>query len=122
MRFLADENFPGPVVRALRSLGHDVTYAKDTMKGAGDREVLATAQASHLVLLTFDKDFGQLAFGSGLPAQCGVILFRLGGSNPAADNARTVHVITGRTDWPGHFAVVTDARVRMRPLPPRRSA
>jgi predicted nuclease of predicted toxin-antitoxin system len=118
MRFLADENLPAPVVRALRALGHDVAYASDTMRGATDREVLAAAQRELRVLVTFDKDFGQLAFGSGVPARSGVILFRLGGSDPVVDNERTVRVITGRTDWPGHFAVVTDARVRMRKLPP----
>jgi predicted nuclease of predicted toxin-antitoxin system len=121
MQFLADENFPGPVVRALRSLGHDVAYAKESMRGAADRDVLDAAQNPPRVLVTFDKDFGELAFRASLPAHGGVILFRLGGSTPTADNERALHVITSRTDWPGHFAVVTDARVRMRRLPPRPS-
>lgn len=120
MRFLADENFPGPVVRALRSLGHDVTWAKETMRGAADHDVLRAAQGELRVILTCDKDFGQLAFGSGLPAQSGVILLRLTAANPIQDNERTVRVVTSRADWAGHFAVVTDSRVRLRPLPSRR--
>jgi predicted nuclease of predicted toxin-antitoxin system len=119
MRLLADENFPGPAVRALRSLGHDVAYAKETMRGAPDRAVLRSAQAEGRVLLTCDKDFGELAFAARLPAQCGVILFRLGGSSPSQDNERMVRVLTGRDDWAGNFAVVTDTRVRLRPIPRR---
>jgi predicted nuclease of predicted toxin-antitoxin system len=61
MRLFADENFPGPAVRELRSLGHDVVYAKETMRGAADRDVLRAAQDQVRVLLTCDKDFGQLA-------------------------------------------------------------
>lgn len=117
MRLLADENFPGPVVRALRSLGHDIAYAKETMRGAVDGEVLRAAQAEQRILMTCDKDFGELAFGSGLPAHCGVVLFRLCGSDPVQDNERMVRVLEGRDDWAGHFAVVTDTRVRLRPLP-----
>lgn len=117
MRLLADENFPGPVVRELRSIGHDVAYAKEAMRGAPDADVLRSAVAEDRVLVTCDKDFGQLAFRSGFPARCGVVLFRLGGSSPVRDNERMVRVLVGRADWPGHFSVVTDARVRMRPLP-----
>lgn len=88
MRFLADENFPGPAVRALRSLGHDLVWARETMPSAADRDVLLAARRDGRVLLTCDKDFGELALGTGLAAPCGVILFRLGAANPAADNER----------------------------------
>ena len=117
MLLLADENFPGPVVRTLRSLGHDIAHAKETMRSAPDHAVLRAAQAEGRVLLTCDKDFGELAFAARLPSQCGVILFRLGGSSPSQDNDRMVRVLTGRDDWAGNVAVGTDARVRLRPIP-----
>jgi predicted nuclease of predicted toxin-antitoxin system len=121
MRLLADENFPGPAVRALRSQGHDVIWVKERMRGAPDLEVLRAAQTEQRILLTCDKDFGELAFGAGLPAACGVVLFRLVGLDPAEDNERMVRALAARDDWAGHFAVVTDARIRLRPLrpPPR---
>ena|SRR5205814_10354154 len=50
----------------------------------------------------------------------GVVLFRLHGSGPDADNARAIAALTSRDDWAEHFAVVTDDRVRLRPLPRRR--
>ena len=117
MRILANENFPGPVVHALRGLGHDVQWVKETMRGAGDVEVLSRAQAEHRILTMFDRDFGELAFRCGLPAGCGVVFFRLRGASPEIDNARTIAALTSGTDWPGHFAVVQDDRIRVRPLP-----
>ena len=120
MRFLANENFPGPVVQALRALGEEVAWVAEDMRAASDEAVLARAQAEGRVLVTFDKDFGELAFRSGLPASSGVVLFRLGGSSPGEDNARALAVLLERRDWPGNFTVVHDDRIRMRELPRER--
>lgn len=120
MRILANENVPGPVVAGLRERGHDVAAVKETMPGAPDRVVLQRAQAEARLIVTFDKDFGELAVRFGLSAPTGIVLLRLGGSSPDADNARAVAAITSREDWAGHFAVVTDDRIRLRPLPRRR--
>jgi len=120
MRFLTNENVPGPVVAALREYGHDVVAVKESLPGASDRAILERAHAEERLLVTFDKDFGELAVRFGLPV-VGVILLRLGGSSPDADNARAASAIASRQDWAGHFAVVTDDRIRLRPLPARQS-
>lgn len=117
MRFLADENFPRDVIGELRASGHDVTSAKETLRAEADELVLRAAMEQSRIVLTCDKDFGQLAFQSRLPAHCGVVLFRLGGSSPENDNARMIRVLASRTDWAGHFSVVTDSRLRVRRLP-----
>jgi predicted nuclease of predicted toxin-antitoxin system len=117
MRILANENVPGAVVNALRERGHDVLFVKESMRGAGDQTVLAAAQAEERLVVTFDKDFGELAVRIGLPARSGVVLLRLRGPRPEIDNARAVAALTSRDDWSGHFAVVTDDRIRLRPLP-----
>jgi predicted nuclease of predicted toxin-antitoxin system len=83
-----------------------------------DPNILARAQAEGRVVITQDKDFGELAFHSRLPAQSGVILFRLSGDDPDAEIRRIIDVIESRTDWAGSFSVATDDIVRMRPLPP----
>jgi predicted nuclease of predicted toxin-antitoxin system len=122
MRFALNENMPGAVVRALRDAGHDVLSIKEAMRGVDDRTVLARAQAETRIVVTQDKDFGELAFRYGLPAECGIILFRLSGSDADADTRRMLDVLASRDDWPGHFAVASDDRVRIRPLaglPPR---
>jgi predicted nuclease of predicted toxin-antitoxin system len=119
VRFLANENFPGDAVAALREKGHDVAWIHTDAPGTSDPEVLARAQAEDRLLLTFDKDFGELAFRAGLPASSGVVLFRI--SAPSVEH--TVRVIVAalesRTDWAGHFAVVEDDQVRLTRLPER---
>ena len=86
MHFLADENVPGPAVFALRGHGHDVLWIKEVMPGAEDPVVLDLAQRERRVVVTADTDFGELAFRSGLPAQCGVVLIRLDWTDPETDN------------------------------------
>ena len=119
MRILANENFPGDAVVALRDRGHDVAWVRSDAPGSSDVEVLARAQAEDRILVTFDKDFGELAFRSGLPASTGVLLVRI--SAPSSSHIARVAVaaLESRTDWAGHFAVIEDDRIRMTPLPRR---
>jgi predicted nuclease of predicted toxin-antitoxin system len=117
MRILANENVPRPVVVALRHRGDDVVWVKEEMVGATDSEVLARAEREARLVVTFDKDFGELAVRARLPATSGVVLLRLRGDNPEVDNARAISALTSRDDWAGHFAVVTDDRIRLRALP-----
>jgi predicted nuclease of predicted toxin-antitoxin system len=118
MHLLCDENMPRTVVQALRERGHDVLYVRETMRGATDEVVLAAAQADSRLVVTQDKDFGELAFRFGLPAACGILLLRLTGDDPAADVRRMVDVVESIVDWTGQFVVVTDDHIRVRPLPP----
>jgi predicted nuclease of predicted toxin-antitoxin system len=76
MRFLANENFPGAAVTALGAAGHDVVGVRIAAPGMTDPDVLAWAAREERILLTFDKDFGELARGSALPRTCGVVLLR----------------------------------------------
>lgn len=117
MRIIVDENVSGNVIRALRDRGHDVLSVKESMRSERDEAVLARAQAEKRVGITHDKDFGELAFRHGLPASCGVVLFRLSGTDPESDNRRAVDALESRSDWEGHFAVVEEHRIRIRPLP-----
>lgn len=66
MRFLANENIPGALVKALRGAGNDVIWIRTEAPGIHDQEVLARAARDGRILLTFDKDFGELAKASGL--------------------------------------------------------
>jgi len=117
MQILADENFPGDAVAALRARGHDVLWVRTDAPGLSDREVLARAQEQSRIVITFDKDFGELAFRFGLPVLSGVILFRLVPISAAAIARLTVAALATRTDWAGHFSVVEEDRIRMTLLP-----
>jgi predicted nuclease of predicted toxin-antitoxin system len=117
MRIIANENVAASVIRGLRDRGHDVVWVKESMPQAKDDAVLANAQSEHRVVITHDKDFGELAFRHGLPLTCGVLLIRLFGTGRQADIDQVLKVIDSRDDWIGHFSVASRGRLRMRPLP-----
>jgi Domain of unknown function (DUF5615) len=117
MRFLAHENFPGDAVTELQAAGHDVVWVRTAGPGSTDEEILAWAVREGRVLLTFDHDFGELAWRAGLPASCGIVLFRLPMPAAAAVGVRLAARIAERADWAGHFTVIEPGRIRMRPLP-----
>jgi predicted nuclease of predicted toxin-antitoxin system len=73
MRFLADENFPRPALEALLKAGWDVVSIAEECPGVPDEDVAALCAAQERILLTFDKDFGELVFHRGLPAGSGVV-------------------------------------------------
>ena len=85
--------------------------------GAPDEEVLALCVSTNRTLLTFDKDFGELAYRTGLPAQCGIVLFRVTPQTPDEVVALVLLAIQSQPSWVGHFSVVTRQKIRMRPLP-----
>lgn len=93
MRLIVNENIPRSVCRALRERGHDVFVVKESLPGADDSTILGIAQSESRLVLTQDKDFGELAFRRGLPATCGIILFRLRAANPENDRRRILEVI-----------------------------
>lgn len=116
MRILANENVADEIVNALRVQGHDVAWIAMDAPGASDREVLQRAAAEDRIVLTFDKDFGELAFRERLPVSTGVILLRVRGGDPASVTQVVVAALQGHDDWAGHFSVVENQRVRMTPL------
>ncbi|MEO8602769.1 MAG: DUF5615 family PIN-like protein [bacterium] len=62
-------------VRALRAEGHDVLAVAEVLPRAEDVRVLRLAVRGRRVLLTEDKDFGQLVYAEG-KAATGVVLIR----------------------------------------------
>src|SRR5438876_4511243 len=82
MQFLANENFPLDAVAAVRKIGHDVAWIRTDAPGSKDRDILKRAVSEQRILLTFDKDFGELAFAVGLPASCGIVLLRVQAAHP----------------------------------------
>ena len=98
MRLLANENFPGDAVAALRGNGYDVCWIREDAPGIGDPQVLAWAMREKRVLLTFGKDFGELAYRTGLPAECGVILFRIPMPSSAYVAKAATAVLNSRRD------------------------
>ena len=72
---VGNENFPGVAIAALLLRGHDVVWIREDSPGIDDRTVLSRATAEERILITFDKDFGELVFRLGLNAPSGVFCF-----------------------------------------------
>ena len=117
MGFLANENLSHSAIQDRHRRGHDDLSVKEVMRAADDTTRLARAQAEHRIVVTHDKGFGGLAFRYGFPAGCGVVLLRLTGASPEADNRRAMEALLSGVEFRGHFSVVTDDRIRTRPLP-----
>lgn len=116
MRLLANENIPLDAVEALRVGGHDVLWIREEVPGSTDIEVMALAHSEGRILITFDKDFGELAFHTKQPPARGIILFRVPMLSSAYIVKALVKVIGSRDDWEGHFAVVEEDRIRIKAL------
>jgi predicted nuclease of predicted toxin-antitoxin system len=116
MNFLADEGVDAQIVVALRADGHTVGYVAEASPGMTDPEVLRLATDGGSVLLTSDKDFGELVFRQGTAAH-GVVLLRLAGlpDGTKAGIVRSVVRLHGQ-EITGAFTVVTERAVRIRRL------
>ena len=116
MKFLADECCDVGLVSSLREEGHDVLYVLEKKPGTSDDEIILDAYNENRILLTEDKDFGELVYRLKKPS-IGIILIRI--------NVKERHM-----KWPrlkkllenykehliGHFVVIDSQRYRFRPL------
>jgi len=116
--YLANENAPAEAIKAARRAGFDVTWMSEIAPGADDDTVLAISVAEQRVLLTFDKDFGEMTFRRGKDASCGVILLRPRLRSPAYLGRFLVNVLKQNLDWVGHFTVAREGSMRSVPLRP----
>lgn len=117
MRLLTDENLSPVIAAALEAAGHDVLTVIDATPAAHDEDVVKLAIVEGRVLVTEDKDFGELAFRDGhqLP---GVIRLVLPGYRPAEKADRLREVLAGEGDAIiGRAVVIEPNRIRSRALP-----
>ena len=116
MRFLADECCDTGLVASLRNDGHDVLYVFEEKPGIPDDEVLLDAYNEGRILLTEDKDFGELVYRLKKPSK-GIILIRIDVRQRHIKRARLKKLIENYQDrLAGHFVVVDSDKFRFRPL------
>lgn len=116
MRWLADECVAGPLVATLRSLGHDVLYVAELASGLSDADVIALAHREKRLLLTEDKDFGDLVFRRERMVP-GVVLMRVAPENSLLKATRlTLAVERYGEGLFGRYVVIEEGRFRSRRL------
>lgn len=113
MRFLADESCDFAVVRSLRKAGHDVLAVAEISPRADDDVVLNLAAKEQCILLTEDKDFGELVYAK-LQANCGVLLIRYPAKKRATMPKAVLALISKRgEELENRYVVMQPGRVRV---------
>jgi predicted nuclease of predicted toxin-antitoxin system len=115
--FLANENVPIAAVHLARASGLEMSSIREIQPGAGDDTVLAMSQAEGRVLVTFDRDFGDMAFRHGRQASAGVILLRPRLRDPDYLAQFLLKVLAQNITWEGHFSIAREGQLRVVPLP-----
>jgi len=114
MKILADENIEAEIVAGLRNAGHSVIDIKETTPGIEDSEVLKIALEVDAILLTNDKDFGELVYREGHYSK-GVILIRLGKLRTVEKQELVLTVIAEHeADLSKAFTIVSQSGLRIR--------
>jgi uncharacterized protein (DUF433 family)/predicted nuclease of predicted toxin-antitoxin system len=113
-----DESVNFPAAAYLAAQGHDIlSIARDVPPSLTDRAVLAIAVRERRVLLTNDRDFGNLVFREAL-SHAGIVLFRLDRESRAVKLAWLAYVLARHAEDLAHFIVVSDRGVRIRRTEP----
>ena len=116
MRWLADENIHSAIVRELRTAGHDVVYAAEVSRQTSDHSLVEQAFSEGRIVLTEDKDFGEIVFRDRKPS-AGVVLLRMSASHWSAKWASLLAVIAQHGEGLlMQYTVIDDGKVRSQPL------
>jgi predicted nuclease of predicted toxin-antitoxin system len=114
MRLLADEGVHRGVVDGMREAGFEIEYVAETKPGSSDGDVLETAKRNSAVLVTEDKDFGELVFRQRLTNR-GVILLRMHGHSASQQTKALLDFVKNHGDTASDaFSVISATGFRIR--------
>jgi predicted nuclease of predicted toxin-antitoxin system len=114
VKILADESVDGPIVDRLRAEGYEVESVAERNAGMGDEDVLARANLLGALLISGDKDFGDLHYRQGRTLG-GIVLLRLSGmSNQGKANLVAMAFRARGAELAGAFSVITPTMIRIR--------
>ncbi len=114
MNFIADENVDQQIVDYLRKNGYDVLYVEEMAPGVSDEIVLSKANETNSLLITADKDFGEMVFRQK-HLTAGVILIRLAGIPPSKKAELILSAINQHSsEIKNSFTVIRPGHVRIR--------
>lgn len=117
MKFLANENFPFPSIEFLRQRGFEVFSVSEEMSGISDEDVLQKAATENLIILTFDRDYGELIFKYQKKNPPSVVYFRSKGQSPIeAGKTLFEKVSVEKITLENFFTVIENTGIRQRKL------
>ena len=111
--FLADENIPFYVVKQLRKEGYKVISVLEDFAGSSDEKILELSSRNKWVIITFDKDFGELIYKEKSNMPAGIILLRVTPKSPAYIlQLLKWLLLQANLSFEGNFVVVNKDKVR----------
>lgn len=118
MQFLANEDVPVASICRLRAAGHDVVSIIEDSPGTKDESVLSRAHTEQRIIITFDRDYGELIYRRRLPTPAGVAYFRFAPTTPEEPAERFLELLeVGHITLEGQFTVIGRGWIRQRLLP-----
>lgn len=115
MKLLANENFPLASVKILEDAGYNIVGIGIEYHGITDEEVISFAQEENRVILTFDRDYGELIFKTGLKPNAGVIYLRWEEFKPEDPGKFLVELFTSHEiDFTRKLTVISGTSIRQR--------
>ena len=114
MKLLLDTCVWGGAKKTLESSGHDVVWAGDWAEDPGDEEILAKAHNEGRILVTLDKDFGEIAIVKGKPHSGILRLVNLSANQQGMVCLRVIEAY-GQVLQSGAIITVEPGRIRVRP-------
>ncbi|OGB86640.1 hypothetical protein A3J41_03535 [candidate division TM6 bacterium RIFCSPHIGHO2_12_FULL_38_8] len=113
MKLLIDECVGPSVVRWLKEQNHDVVSIYDDFAGMKDVHVLQKSVTENRILITHDKDFGELIFKKKYQ-HCGILFLKLLDQQPTSTMRILERIITKHSnDLRNNFVIVTEVNIRI---------
>ncbi|MDI6908014.1 MAG: DUF5615 family PIN-like protein [Thermoanaerobacterales bacterium] len=119
MILVADESIDRQIVDQLRNCGYEVMWVAEMEPGITDAAVLDMANSRDALLITADKDFGEIVFRQRRVSK-GVILIRLAGL-PQEKKGQLVFTALQKylLEMCNSYTVITPSRIRIRKMTPQ---
>ena len=114
MKLIADESVDFEIIKSLRNNNYDIISVNESYRGSDDEDILALALKEEAVLLTEDKDFGELVFRLN-KAHLGIILIRLSGIESHLKSQTVLKSLTDNFDkMRNSFSVISYNQTRIK--------
>ncbi len=115
-KFLADEGFSFSITSILKKRGFNIKWVGDISPGISDMAVYKIAQNEDRIILTEDKDFGELAVRFKLKI-CGVVILRISSKEKELRNERVFELLERFPEkLEGHLIIIDSQKFRFREL------
>jgi predicted nuclease of predicted toxin-antitoxin system len=114
MKFLANENVPGPTIRFLRDNKFDLTAISEISPGLTDNQVMEIATLEERIIITHDSDYGELIFKHGHKPSAGVIYFRLVSFEPDDPAKIILNLLKKDLSFANKLTVIDSQSIRQR--------